>query len=225
MSRPSRHVVRGILPLVLTLCVVLAGFSLMIIRQNNLHSFEQKIDLQIQNVTAKKDLGELIVSDLREVATFFYMILFSADRDRQQLLLSDAKLTTAEIYVALNLISDGGTLSNRLPLNLPDKGASDFTISYSPQSKQYYNLEVLILRPQLIALEKRLEQTISMTAIRNRLLHNPEGNLLQETGLQLRNYAKSIHSQLERMMENANKIAYDANRELLILHRNIASLR
>ena len=222
MKNSSPYIVRAVLPLLLTFSIVLAGFSLIIIRQNNFHSYEQKMDLQIQNITAKKELGELIVSDLQKVATHFYMILVSADQDRQKNLLDDVKLTIAEIHAVLNILSDGGTLSRAVPLNLPDQDSSPLSITYVLKNKQHYNLEVLTLRPQLVALEEKFEQTLNMTATRNRLLDNPEGNLLQETGLQLRTFAKRIHSQLNRMTEEANKLSYDANQELLLFQDKIA---
>ncbi len=218
MNNQSRYFVRSILPLILTLCVVLAGFSLMIIRQNNLRSFEHKIDLQIQNVAAKKDLGELIVSDLKEVVTCFYMILLSADQNHQKLLLEDAQLSITEIHTALNLLSDGGTLSEKLSLNLFDKGISALSITYFPKDKQHYNLDVLTLRPQLVLLEEKFKQLPEITAVRNRLLNNSEGILLKNAGLQLRNYAKYIHPQFKKMTEDANKLAYNANQELLVFN-------
>jgi len=223
MIRRPHYLVRGLLPLLLTLCVVLLGFSLLILLQNNFRSYEQEIELQTHNVMAKRDLGELIVGDLGKVATHFYMILLSADRNHQELLLHDIQLTIAEIHAALNVISDGGTLSRELSLNLPDKDSSAFSITYFPRHKQQYNLEVLALRPQLVTLEEKLKDTIEITLIRNRLLNNPEGTLLNEAALRLRNYAKSIHSQFERMTENANKLVYDANQELTVFSSQISA--
>ncbi|MCK5912303.1 MAG: PAS domain-containing protein, partial [Desulfuromusa sp.] len=217
MSRPSRHIIRSILPLVLIFSIVLAGFSLIIVRQNDLHSFEQKIDAQIHNAMAKKELGDLIVGDLRKVATHFYMILISADEDRQELLLTDAKLTILEIHAALDLLSAGGTLPNRSFLKLPGQDTSHLTISYTPKENKSCRSEVAILRPELATLEEQLEKTISATTIRNRLLKNPVEDSLQDVGLQLRHYAKGIHSQFEIMTKHASKISYAANHELLSL--------
>ncbi len=223
MRRSYHHIVRAILPLLLTFTIVLAGLTLLIVRQNNFRSFEHGIDLQIQNITAKQDLGQLIVGDLEKTATYFYMILVSADPEQQKVLLDAVKLRIAETHAVLNVLSDGGTISRDLPLNLPTQDTPPQSITYLLENKQQYNLEVLALRPQLVVLEEKLEQSINMTTLRNRLLNNPEGNLLQETGLQLRLFAKHIHSQLDRMTENANKLAYDTNQELLLFQNKIAA--
>ncbi len=225
MRSTSPHMARTILPLLLTFGIVLAGFSLIVIRQNNFHSFEQTMDLETRNLTAKKELGELIGSDLQRVATYFYKILVSADHDRQKMLLDSLKSTLVEVHTALNVLSDGGTLSRQLLLNLPDQDGPPLSITYSLKKPQPDNLEVQTLRPQLIVLEKKLEQTIKMTAMRNRLLNRPEGKLLQEAGLQLRLFARDIDLQLDRMTEDANKLAYEANLELLSLQNKTAAAR
>ncbi|MDX2494909.1 MAG: EAL domain-containing protein [Desulfuromusa sp.] len=223
MKSSSLSTLRAVLPLLLIFSIVLAGFSLIIVRQNNFHSFEQQIDLQIQNITAQKDLGALIVDDLQKVATYFYMILISADQERQQLLLDDVRLIIAEIHAVLNILSDGGNLSRELPLNLPNQNTYSQSITYLLKNQQHYNLEVLTLRPQLVDLEEQLELTIYRTEQRNRLLNKPEGNLLQETALQLRIFAKHIHSQLNRMTENANKLVRDANQEMMLYQDKISA--
>ena len=217
----SRHIPRAMLPLLLTISIVLVGFSSIIILQHNLQSFEEKIDLKIQNVEAKKDLGALIVSDLRRVATGFYMMLVSADKEHQKLLFNDVKLAIDEIHQVLDILSDGGTLSRKIMLNLPDQDSSLVSLPYSPTNKKIYNLEVLTLRQQLVTLEEKLGQTLLMTATRNRLLASPQVDLLIKAGLQLRSFAKHINSQLERMTENANRLSYDANQELLSFQSEI----
>ncbi|MEA3544416.1 MAG: EAL domain-containing protein [Thermodesulfobacteriota bacterium] len=209
-----RYIVRDLFPLILTFSIVLAGFSLIIIRNYNFQLYEQQIDRKIENMTAKKDLAGLIVSNLNEVATYFYIILFSANQDRQEFILGDAQEVIEEIHTALDVLSEGGTVAKTLSLNRLDQDSSPIQITHSPYNKQLYNLEVLTLRPQLVALEEKLKQTIAVTMMRNRLLVAPQGDLLREAGMQLRDYAKGVHSRLERMTANANNLVYEANQEL-----------
>ncbi|OQY21420.1 MAG: hypothetical protein B6I37_08780 [Desulfobacteraceae bacterium 4572_35.2] len=74
----TRHIVRSTFPLILMLCVVLAGFSVAHLHHSRFHLFEQQRDQQLTNATALKDLSELIVSDLHQVITYFYRILAPA---------------------------------------------------------------------------------------------------------------------------------------------------
>lgn len=212
------------LPLIMIFVIVLSGFTLMIVRQNKFDTLQQHYADQVLNVTAKQDLGELIISDLRKVATHFYMILVSADHERQLLLLDDVQTTIDEIHTILNVLSDGGTYNQKILLNLPDVDSSTLMKSYTPDNRRQYNLEVLSLRPQLVTLEKRIKQTVKMTEQRNRLLKkSDDGQLLSDAGMQLRKYAEQIHSHLARMSENANTLVYAANKERVALGRRIES--
>lgn len=210
----------GMLPLVLTLGVVLGGFSLMFIRQHSYDAYQQHMDVQIRNATAKKELGELIVVDLQKLATRFHMILVASNHQEQQSVQGVALQDLKEIRTVLDVLEGGGTLSRTLSLNLPGLDSLSLPISYRPDNLQEYNLDVLVLRPQLVALEGYIAQTIEMTSERNRLLNFPEGEALRQAGRQLRAYAKEVHSHFERMEEGANRLVYDANRKLILFRNN-----
>ncbi len=82
MNNNARFTLRTSVSMFLILAVVLAGFALLLVRQDTLQVYETAIDRQVKNATAKKDLGELIVRDLHQVATRFYMILFLTEAQR-----------------------------------------------------------------------------------------------------------------------------------------------
>ncbi|MEE4254405.1 MAG: EAL domain-containing protein [Desulfuromusa sp.] len=221
----SKYFVRASLPLILTSSIVFAGFLLLFLLQKNFHSYEQKVDAQIQNITAKKDLGELIVSDLRKVATTFYMILVSANFEQQELLFKDVQKTIKEIHDILDVLADGGTFSRNLFLTPPTQEASLVKITYALQQENNHDAAVLMLRSQLVDLEEHINQTINMTTLRNRLLSGTEGDLLQKAGLKLREFAKHIHSQLDQLAENANKLTFDSNLELAAFKDDISAAK
>lgn len=214
MNKPSRIILRSNVCLMLILVIILIGFSTILIRQNNLRSYEHRVKQQIQNVTAKKDLGELIVSDLRKVSTQFYMILNSANTEQQKILLSESQKTARVLHTILNILADGGTITRGKALNLTNKYSVTTSISYTPSQRHLYNVAVLTLRPQLLLLEEKIAQTIALTAKRNRILKNRQGESLKKEIILLRIFAKGIRAQILRLTENANKLAYDANDEL-----------
>lgn len=221
MPLKQKFITRGIVPLFLTFGIVLAGFSLLNVRQNNFYRQQQSMRLEIQNAMAKKDLGEMIVRDLRTVAAHFYMILFVAEIEPQQVLLQNSRKILNEIHHALDVLSIGGTFSRVVPLNLSDKDTTVKEISYIPENKQAYNLDVLILRPQLVELEENLTRVADMTSQRNLLLSDPQGTLLAMVGMGLRDFAKQVQPEFDRMAENANRLAYEANAELLDLQQRM----
>lgn len=226
MKVMCRSGICNFLPLVLILVIVLSGFTLTIVRQSKFDALQQNYADQLLNVTTKQNLGELIISDLRKVATHFYMILISADHERQLLLLNDVQTTIQEIHTILNVLSEGGTFKQEIPLNSADMDSSVLLKTYTPLKKQQYNLDVLALRPQLVELEKNIQQTIAMTEQRNRLLTSGDDEKsLSQAGLQLRNYAKQIHSHLARMTENANLLLFNANKEKASLNLRLESAK
>ena len=226
MNNNARFTLRTSVSMFLILAVVLAGFALLLVRQDTLQVYETAIDRQVKNATAKKDLGELIVRDLHQVATRFYMILFLTEAQRQEQLLHETQQTLDEVYTALDVLSDGGTLTREFALNLADKDAASITIDYQPIMHQEYDVAVLTLRPQLMRMEEKIANTIAMTAQRNILIRDQQGGQdLLAIGLQLRRYAKGLHAQLERLTENANKLSYDANEELHALQSLIGAKR
>ena len=224
MTSRSNRLVRGILPVFLTLCVVLAGFSLLIFSQNDVLSLKQEMDHEAENVRAKRDLGVVITGDIAKIETAFYAFLLSADNNTRNSLLAEIQPFIAEIHHTLNILSDGGVLTRKIALNLPDKETSFLTISYSPQQKLQYNLEVLILRPQLVILEEKIQQIVEIINIRNDPLHEGRTTL---SGVPfdsyLENAAKEIRAQFDRMQENANKLVYDTNVELQRFEKKIAA--
>ncbi|MBN1958589.1 MAG: EAL domain-containing protein [Desulfuromonadales bacterium] len=226
MKVMCRSGICNFLPLVLILVIVLSGFTLTIVRQSKFDALQQNYADQLLNVTTKQNLGELIISDLRKVATHFYMILISADHERQLLLLNDVQTTIQEIHTILNVLSEGGSFKQEIPLNSADMDSSVLLKAYTPLKKQQYNLEVLALRPQLVELEKNIQQTIAMTEQRNLLLKSADDEKsLSQAGLQLRNYAKQIHSHLARMTENANLLLFNANKEKVSLNLRLESAK
>ena len=223
MTPRSNHLVRGILPVVLTLCIVLAGFSLLIFYQNDFLSFKQEMDREAENVRAKRDIGAVISGDLEKIETAFYSFLYSAEKNNKNSLLAEIQPFIDEIHDALNLLSDGGTLTRKIALNLPDRDTALFETSYHPREMQQYNLEVLILRPQLVTLEEKIHQIVDTICIRNDPLHEGSMILSGAPDLHLKVSAKEIRAQFDRMHENANKLAYDTNVELQRFEKKIAA--
>lgn len=215
----------SMIAMLLILTIVLAGFSLVIVHQKNFQNFEQQVNQQIENATAKKLLGELIVSDLRKISTNFHMILISAEKKHQMQLVADTNQTLSGLYSILDILSNGGTLTRTLPINLPNINHSNYTISYTPQHKQLYDLPVLTLRPQLALIGEHISQTIKLTTRRNELLLNPQLGQLNKTALELRTYTKEMQAQIERLSENAHLLAYNSHNELLTLRTEIAAAR
>lgn len=224
MTLTARYMVRGTIPLFLTLLVVLAGFSVIHLRHCSFHLFEQKRDQQAINAIAIKDLSELIVRDLRKNNTTFYRILVSTNTEQQQQLLGEAQRTLAGISNALELITHGGTLIREESHQSSPPKQPAIIIHYTQEERQRYTAEIAELQSQLSQLAIVFHQTISVTQNRNELLNTPFGELNQQEARELRQFASDIHDDFERIETTAMRISARSNQHLhdLYVESNLA---
>ncbi len=217
-----RSAIYRYLPLVFSLVTVLAGFSLLIVLQHQFKSERHGYEKKLQSASTKKDLGELIDKDLSRIATYFYMLLVSVDRDYQESLLREVETSIEEVDTALSLLEHGGGLIRTIPLNLPDKSSFEEQISYRPEPHNGYGQAVLALRPQVVELENKIRQVLKQTEQRNRLFRQPGKADLKAAGIQLRHYAQEVDSQVRRMVEQSNRLVYEATLDLAKVKRLLA---
>ncbi len=225
MNGKQKNVLGHVLPLVLIFSVVLAGFALLTLLQRNIDNVETEFDKQVENLTVKRELGKLLVTDINLVALDFYKIVVASALSVQQPLIDHAQQMIDEIDRVLNVLSDGGQVQQEFALNLPAQDMATTAWVYLPPPGQHYNLEVLILRPMFSTLQTALVNTQEITRQRNVLLSSNNPVALCAAGNSVRNYAKSIDAQLQRMLENANKLVFDANVERDELRVRVARAR
>ena len=214
----TRHIVRSTFPLILMLCVVLAGFSVAHLHHSRFHLFEQQRDQQLTNATALKDLSELIVSDLHQVNTYFYRIFVSTNDEQQQQLLLETQQTITEITTALNVIIDGGTLVREPHPPSSKHEQPAITIHYTPTENQPHTSQARELRSQLAALTEKLHHTVTITQKRNLLRNDSESRMMQQPGRQVRKFASTFHEYFDHIEKIAEKIAADNNQRLVVIY-------
>ena len=186
----SRYLLRGLIPLALIMVIVLAGFVLMGLRQENLRSLEKRINGDILNAVAKKDLGSLIVGDLRKVSAHFYITLLAVEEERQQQELARVHEAIGEINVALDVLDKGGVLQR----SGAEQAVLQRLISYRPPAAQDLQPDILEMQSQLVVLQEQINQTIDQTRLRNLLFHTIGGAALRDAGLEVRRFEKQIHT-------------------------------
>ena len=222
LSSNMRH---RLLPLILIVSVVLAGFSLILVQRHTFQLFEKDIEKRMRNATARMALGELIVSDLRKVQADFYAAIIIKDSRAQQLKIDAGLVTIAETHRLLNVLENGGMFSRTLPLNLAEKDKADLSMGYIPEHKLEFIVEVLALRPQLMELKEKFKELPVVTASRNRMLAKSPENFSVEEEQPIRSFVKKSHPLFVRMTENANKLAFDGKTNLQIFQNKIQVAR
>lgn len=203
---PAIRIINRLLPLVLLLVVVTAGFSLVVYQHRQHSRLQKKLTGQIHNATAKLALGQTIIDDLRITLDSYRAYLLAEDSAEQMLLQQRAFEAIDEIDEALKLLATGGSFKKMIQLNLPGKEDALFEIYYKPEGEQTYNLEILTLKPQIVELQEKLQESL-----------NHEGD-------QISRFSKEFDSLLIRMTENANKLTYDARTDLHRLHTHFSNM-
>lgn len=225
MNGKHKNMLKHVFPLVLTFAAVLAGFVLLAFLLRNANSIEAGLDNQVENVTAKRELGGILVTDLTQVTVDFYKIVVTSEVTHQRLLISHAQQLIEEIDTVLNVLSVGGSLEHKFDINMSDQDQSVTTLSYSPLSVQHYNSDVLTLRPMLANLRNALINTEEIARINNKQLGRNNTTSLLAAGNTLDSYTKSIDAQLLRMFEISNQLAFSASTELDALRVRAAQVR
>ncbi len=228
MQYVSRDILKRLSPLILIFCAVLAGFALIIIRVNGFRVFEQKLAEQVQNANARMSIGEMITYDIQVIETQFYKLVFGVNCQPQELkyLVESTQKNINHVYETLNILEKGGVLSRKISVNHMKLNEMTVSLSYTPAPGQYYIVEVLELRPEVIQLEKILSQVIKITTFRNQIFQTGQHNAnLRKEGLKIRKFIKTTEPIFQRITENAAKILFDGEKKLTLLQQQITQER
>ena len=197
MNSHSKYFVHGILPLVLIFIAVISGFLLLRSNQQRLYETERHIDQQIENATNGKELGLLMVSNLGDISTTFYMILVSDDTHRQKALLAEVDSSVKQIFALADVLSHGGTAS------ILSRGPKDLSssLSYEPESSSQFAPHIVVLEKLLLDIQAEVHKTPDFTLDRNNALLGGQTDDLRVTGLKLRIFEEGIRIKLGQVRE------------------------
>ncbi|SHJ11466.1 PAS domain S-box-containing protein/diguanylate cyclase (GGDEF) domain-containing protein [Malonomonas rubra DSM 5091] len=206
--------IQKLLPLILILCIVGGSYLFFALQHDRTDKLAAELGEQQENASAKKELGQLLITDLARIANLLSSTIISKNEAQQQLLKQQMHSLIQELNFALDTLGQGGVLTRKLPLNLPEQDAGSYRIEYQQQDPQSYNLSILTLRPQLLDLKELIEEAIEATADRNRILNTKDAPGIREAALKVARMNKKAAAQIQRMTEAANRLAYEATLEL-----------
>ena len=216
---------KKLFPLLLILCVVAGSYLFFAYQHNRLNHLSIDLGKHQENIHAKKELGQWLVTDLERLAKLLSSTIISKNAAQQQLFKNEMLSLIEEMNLTLNTLADGGELTRKLSLNLPNKPNGSHQISYQPQHPQSYNLAILTLRPQLIDLKLIIEEAIEATANRNRILNTKDFSGIKDAALEVARIDKKAGAQIQRMTESANRLTYEASNELSEFKNTLSRLQ
>ncbi len=109
-------------------------------------------------------IGQVIVSDLKDLQGEFLLLATTASRKAQETAANRLKAKIGHIEETLAILEKGGTLEQRILLNLGERDEMLRKFHYHPSDNQQIILEVVNLGPKLIDLQQMTEQLSRMVA-------------------------------------------------------------
>ena len=210
MNNTAKYLLRGILPLGLILIVVLIGFGGLLANQTKLFKTESKLDGQIENAKNGKELGQLIVSNLGDVATLFYRVLVSSDPGTQIQLVTDVDQKIAFISNIADTLSHGGVVT----VPLAEQLDSSYLITYTPDGQTQFKPDFTVLDSLLVDVQAQIHRTIDFTLIRNTALRTGQTEQLRQAGLKLRIFEAGVQEKLRQVRGQALQVVASATATL-----------
>jgi len=214
----NKAVLTRLFPLFFIVITVLAGFSLILYRNATYRTIEHKLQLKIQNLTARMAIGSSIVQDIQNTKTIFFQLIVLHDDQQQRVLVQASNKLISHIRSSLQVLQKGGVVVTNFPLNTGGTDVLKIDIKYQPDSPESYTVATLELFPALLELEKKIEGIVARTTVRNQILLNVnyQGAQLARQGRELRHFVSITAPLFKRMLENSYKILSDGEKQLEI---------
>ncbi|MEA1923366.1 MAG: ATP-binding protein [Pseudomonadota bacterium] len=207
-GKPKKNI--SILLLLLPFTVLLGMITISLQHHYSSYKLDQLND-QIENNQQRIRIGSYIVEDLKEVETDFFRLLTFNNPKSRQLTVNSLKNRLAEIATLLRIIEHGGSYDRLVPLNLAEQDTMTIKIHYQPKREGKFVGELLSLKSIMSNLKKKVRMIVEQPHQDNNSLH-PAVNMA---------FLREAESYFTRANERANKLLYDSNLELEVLHQKI----
>jgi signal transduction histidine kinase len=206
------------------LAIFISGFSLLLLQHILFANLNAKLKMQAENEQSHIVIGEMIISDLRQVEALFYRLPTTTDTETQQLLHANILATLDRINQSLSIIENGGTIDFHMPLNLPERDEMVTTIHYQPNRQEAYILEIINLRPKIADIAEKTDTLIDLSRNRDKLQGNEDIADWKGSIKVIKDFLKNVSPSFVRMNENANQLLFNS-RESLTRFENIVNAK
>lgn len=196
------------------LAIFLAGFSLLLLQHSLFINLKAKLETQAENEHNRIAIGEMIISDLRQVEALFYRLPTSTDPGTQQLLRDEILAILAQVNHSLHIIEKGGTIDFHMPLNLPERDEMVTTLHYQPNRKETYILEIIDLRPKLADIAEKTAILLELSKTRDKHQEKAYDAVWTGSIKAIKGFLKNASPSFIRMHENANQLFFNSRQRL-----------
>ena len=205
------------------LILFFVGFLAIVGVSTIISSLIEELNQKSRNEQARLFIGEQIVNTIRNIESTFYQLAPVSGEASHIRLGRQILAMTDELEKDLNVLQKGGSVTHRIALNIEGQDEMVRQVHYTPQANdQRYVMEVIEIAPYLEQIRFRVNELDKRLDIRDNCA---EADLLclKNAADDIKAYYKTIPSFFFRLNENANRLFYESNLQLVELQARLAN--
>ena len=181
----------------------------------------EELNQKSKNEQARLFIGEQVVNTIRNIESTFYQLAPVSGHASHARLGRQILDMTDQLEKDLIVLQQGGSVTHRIALNIEGQDEMVREVYYAPQANdQRYVMEVIEISPHLEQIRLRVSELGKRLNARDDCAE-ADLNCLKETSEEVKGYYKTIPSFFFRLNENANRLFYESNLNLLELQADL----
>ncbi|MCV6607349.1 MAG: response regulator [Campylobacterales bacterium] len=197
------------------------GFILLISMHLLFQGFIKKLDEETANQRARKAIGEEITKGLINIRSKFFQLATTTTIGGQHSIKRDIENDIVGIRKLFIVLEQGGTVQQKIILNLVNTTEVISTITYIPPDEEEFILEIIDLKPKILEIEQKVEYLIDLLKDRTEYNRLDKGYEAYVKGKEIKIFLKTAPPLFIRMIENANRMLYESDKKLKELQQEI----
>jgi signal transduction histidine kinase/ActR/RegA family two-component response regulator len=201
--------------------VFIMGFLTIFALEQLYVSLIKELDKASQNERSRLFIGEQMIRDIESIEMSVYRMASTTGNHSFQHLENAIQADVNNLKHSLNVLRNGGSVSQTIHLNLEVSEQMVKTVHYQPESPGKYILEVIELEPLINDINEKIPQFRQL--LESKETHRQQSNVeaIANHEQKIRHYIKQIPAFFTRVKENANRLNYDAQQKLTELEQNL----
>lgn len=203
------------------LILFFAGFLTIVGASTLISSLIDDIKHRLANEQARLFIGEQVVNSIRDIESTFYQLAPTTSEAAKARLTGQILEKTDKLEHDLHVLQTGGTVRQRIALNIEGQDEMVRELSYTPQpDDDRYVLEAIEIAPYLDQIRQRASQIGNLLATRD-ACETIDLRCIQQTTEAVKSHYKTIPPFFFRLNENANRLFFESNNYLLELQERM----
>ena len=219
-SLSLRPTVYGLLGLAVVCLVAVLGLEVLF------DSLRDEVEASRANEQARLFVGDDIVRGIRGVETDLYRLAATSNDAETARVRHAIDRHIEAIERDLDVLTRGGTVERRLPLNLEGYDDMKVTATYQPpDTESGYVMESIEIGPQLATMAKLADTLEYLVLRRSDCESRQDFKCLQVLQPELTQFLKQLPASMERIGENANRLYFSSSQHMRELEDDLGARR